>query len=94
MSIQEKIQEILLKEFSPQILKIEDESDAHFGHSEALKSGGGHFKIVIVSESFQDLKPIERHRLIYQALDKELKKEIHAMAIRAFSPSEFEKEKS
>ena len=89
MNTQEKIREILEKEFSPLILEIQDDSALHAGHKESLRSGGGHFSVLIVSERFIGLKLIARHRLIYEALGKKLKKDIHALAIKALVPAEY-----
>lgn len=89
MDTKDKIREILHKQFSPQFLQIEDESQLHAGHQEAMKSGGGHFSVLIVSNRFKGLKLIDRHRLIYAALGEELKKDIHALAIKALTPSEY-----
>jgi BolA protein len=42
----------------------------------------------IVSTAFEGKSTIARHRLIYAALGDLMKKEIHALAIRAVSASE------
>ena len=71
----------------PESLEILDESGAHVGH-EGAKDGGGHYQLVIVSREF-DGKPVQqRHRMVYEALGPLMKKEIHALAIKAFSPGE------
>jgi BolA protein len=55
---------------------------------EGAKSGGGHFAVTIVSPTFQDKSPVQRHQMIYQALGDMMKKEIHALSIQAFTPDE------
>ena len=40
-----------------------------------------HFKVVVVSDVFSDMSLINRHKLIYKALDKYLTKEIHALQL-------------
>lgn len=89
MDTKDKIRKILQKQFSPQFLQIDDDSQLHAGHQEAVKSGGGHFSVLIVSDCFDGLKLIARHRLIYAALGKEIKKDIHALTIKALTPSEY-----
>ena len=69
-------------------LKIEDESHLHAGHAGAA-SGGGHFKIRIISPQFEGLNSVKRHRSIYAALSTHFPKAIHALTIEAFSPSEY-----
>ena len=76
-----------LSKLKPESLEILDESGAHAGH-EGAKSGGGHYQLVIVSREFAG-KPIQsRHRMVYDALGPLMKKEIHALAIKAYAPDE------
>ena len=64
----------------PTELKIEDESHLHAGHAGA-KSGKGHFRVTIGSEKFQGLRPLQKHRLIYDALGDLMQSDIHALSI-------------
>jgi BolA protein len=61
-------------------LDIIDESHKHVNHAQ---SSGGHFRVRIVSEDFQDKSLIERHRMVYEILGDMLKNEIHALSIDA-----------
>ena len=61
-------------------LDIIDESYKHANHAQ---SSGGHFRVKIVSEDFQDKSLIERHRMVYGILGDMLKNEIHALSIDA-----------
>jgi BolA protein len=70
----------------PLEMEIEDEGHLHVGHAGA--KSGGHFKLSIVSESFNGLSQINRHKLIYKTLDELMKTEIHALSISAKTPSE------
>lgn len=71
---------------SPRHLEIVDESRQHTGHAGAAQ--GGHFAAVIVSEKFQGLSNIARHRLVYTALSDIMPGEIHALSILALTPDE------
>ena len=81
------IRERLERELQPAALEIIDESAKHAGHAGAA-SGGGHFIVDIVASVFQDMTPIQRHRLVYSALDDLLQQEIHALSIQAKTPEE------
>ncbi len=86
MTLAERIQERLAA-LAPESLEILDESGKHLGH-EGARAGGGHYHLVIVSRQFAD-KPIQlRHRMIYEALGPMMRKEIHALAIKAYAPGE------
>jgi BolA protein len=84
----EMIREKLTASLSPESLEIIDRSQEHAGH-EGAKSGGGHFDIIIVTEVFNDMNTVQRHRAIYDALGDAMKSEIHALSIRAYTPEEF-----
>ncbi|HLC26767.1 MAG TPA: BolA/IbaG family iron-sulfur metabolism protein, partial [bacterium] len=45
------IETTLRRAFAPSHLAVEDESAQHAGHAGAA-AGGGHFRVLIVSESF------------------------------------------
>lgn len=71
----------------PEQLEIIDESAKHAGHAGAA-SGGGHFIVQIVSAAFEGKNLIQRHRLVYDAVDDIMHTEIHALSIQAKSPDE------
>ena len=81
----ELIEKILREKFQPQFLEVVDESVKHIGHDGAKQ--GGHYRVVIVSIAFEGKKLIDRHRMVYAALEP-LKSSIHALAIRAQTPAE------
>jgi len=72
----------LLASFEPTELEVIDESHKHKGHAGA-KDGRGHFRVKIVSEKFAGKRPIERHRMVFQALEDMLKTDIHALSVSA-----------
>lgn len=84
------IEATLRQVFAPQHLTVEDESMRHVGHAGAA-AGGGHFRVVIVSESFRGQDPVSRHSAVYAALGTAMKSEIHALALRTLTPDEWER---
>ena len=70
-------------------LEVFDESHEHAGHA-VSKDGGGHYQLVIVSREFAGKPAIARHRLVYNALSDLMPARIHALAIKAYTPDEFE----
>lgn len=48
-----------------------------------------HFEALVVSEMFEDKRPIARHQMIYKCLGTLMGNEIHAMSIRAYTPDEW-----
>lgn len=76
-----------LAALDPLAVEIIDDSAKHAGHAGA-KSGGGHFRLTIVSPHFAGCRTMERHRLVYDALGPLMKREIHALSITARTPDE------
>jgi BolA protein len=76
-----------LTALAPESMTIEDESAQHAGH-EGAKSGGGHYRLTLVSARFAGQPLQARHRMVYEALGGLMHKEIHALAIQAYAPGE------
>ena len=81
------IRRALEERFDPMELMIKDQSQLHAGH-EGAKDGKGHFDVTIVSTVFDGHNRITRHRMVYGALTELLQSDIHALRIKAFTPSE------
>jgi BolA protein len=81
------IEQLLQKAISPTRMLVKDQSHLHEGHAGA-KEGKGHFDVSLVSEKFDGLNRIARHRLVYDALGEFMETDIHALRINAISPAE------
>ena len=82
-----RIHTILAERLSPQQLEILDDSALHAGHAGA-RDGGGHYRVFIVSEAFEGCSRVLRQRMIYDALGDMMKRDVHALSIRALSATE------
>ncbi|XP_055648386.1 LOW QUALITY PROTEIN: bolA-like protein 1 [Falco peregrinus] len=72
----------------PTHLQVLDESPRHGGPPGAES----HFRVVVVSERFAGLPPLQRHRLVHAALDTELAGPLHALAIVARTPQQWQQD--
>ncbi|HEY0586491.1 MAG TPA: BolA family protein, partial [Pseudoduganella sp.] len=77
-----KIRARLEAALAPSEIALDDESALHAGHAGAA-SGGGHYRLKIVSAKFEGVKLVMRHRLVYDSVHDMMHKEIHALAITA-----------
>ena len=75
-----------LQVLAPTSLVIVDESHRHVGH-EGARDGRGHFAVEIVSAAFVGLAPLARHRKVYEAVGDLMQTDIHALSIKATTPS-------
>ena len=65
-----------------------DESHLHAGHVGA-RDGGGHFRAIVVSARFEGRTPIQRQRLVYEALEGAMGSDIHALSMRTLTPAQW-----
>lgn len=83
----ERIRTALSTRLETDEISIRDDGHKHIGH-EGWKSGLGHFHVTIRSSHFDGVKPLERHKLVYDALGSLMQTDIHAVQIRALAPDE------
>jgi BolA protein len=63
-------------------LRVIDESAQHAGHMGANDSGvGTHMRVSIASPLFTGISRVQRHRLVYDALQDFIDQGLHALAI-------------
>ncbi len=86
------IKEKLTKNFNPDHLEVIDNSHQHASHAgaqaHAAKHGSGesHFHVIIVSEKFEGLNLLARHRAVMDVLAEEMDGKVHALSLDAKSP--------
>jgi BolA protein len=88
MTRREAITAKLTTAFTPESLRVEDESHLHEGHAGHRPGGETHYRVYIVSEAFRGKSRLDRHRMINAALAGELAGGVHALAIHAQAPEE------
>lgn len=87
MSVENLIREKLAENFRPDHIEVINESHMH----SVPENSETHFRVVIVSSHFDDLSLIQRHRKVNECLANELKSGVHALAIVAKTPSQWQK---
>ena len=50
-----------------------------------------HFEAVVVAEKFAGLRAVQRHKLVYETLGTLMGNEIHALALKVYTPEEYER---
>ena len=70
--------------FDVENLFLENESFMH----NVPPNSETHFKLVIVSNDFEELTNVKRHQAIYNALNSTMSR-IHALSIQAFTINEY-----
>lgn len=75
---------------NPSHLELINESHMHSGYFEGKES---HFKLIIVSECFAGLRLVARHQAVYAKVANLLTSGgglVHALAIHAYTPDEWQ----
>ncbi|GCB81441.1 hypothetical protein scyTo_0022181 [Scyliorhinus torazame] len=70
---------------APTHLQVINESHMH-----AVPAGSEtHFKVVVVSERFEGVPLLQRHRMVNETLKQELEASVHALSIQAKTPQQW-----
>ena len=84
MSVEKKIEHTISDNFEFSHLEVINESHMHGGPNTET-----HFKVVLVSEEFEDVKLVQRHRKINELLKYELENGVHALSLHLFTKDEW-----
>lgn len=95
-SREERMKTTLEAALTPRVLEIRDTSNKHRKHAAARaqgvdqrgprNSGQTHYEMTIVSERFEALSPLARHRLVHEILAPEFTTGLHALTLTLRSP--------
>lgn len=87
-SVEQRLRAALTKALQPLRLVVINESHLHAGHRSSPGTGDSHFRVSVVSERFQGLSRVARHRLVNEAVSSLIGNPIHALALETRSPDE------
>lgn len=85
MTMQSRLENKLTESLNPIHLEVINESYMH----NVPEGSESHFKVVVVTEDFENQTRLARHRLVNEAVAEELKAGIHAFSIQAMTPDEW-----
>ncbi len=86
--IQQQITDLLNTQLKPSHLDVINESHMH----NVPEGSEMHFKLIIVSDAFVDKRLVQRHQLVYGAIQALINNPVHAISIHAFTPEEWQRE--
>ena len=85
MSVQQSITEDLQRAFTPRELSVINESHMH----NVPPGAESHFKVVLVSDSFEGQRKVARHQQVSEVLQPYLNSGVHALALHTYSVPEW-----
>ena len=57
--------------------------------SEVRTDGQGHYEALVIADEFAGLRSVPRHQRVYATLGDRVGGEIHALALKTFTPQEW-----
>ncbi len=87
MSIKESIEKKLSDAFTLSHSEVINESHMH----NVPPGSESHFKLIIVSDDFDNLSLVKRHQKVYKILAEELANGVHALALNTLTIAEWQK---
>lgn len=88
MSIEKQIETILNDLLAPDSLTVRNDSHLHQGHASSPQTGDSHFTVTIAAKMFTGKTRVQRHQMVYAALQDLMNNPIHALAIHTDTPNE------
>jgi BolA protein len=85
MSVQQTIETKIKSSMAPSHLEVINESHMH-----SVPPGSeSHFRVVVVSDRFEDLALVQRHQAVNRILERELSEGVHALSLQTMTASEW-----
>ena len=86
MTVESDITSALQAAFHPSLLRVENESHRH----NVPRDSETHFKVTLVTASFEGARSVRRHQSVYAVLAEWLEGPVHALALHTYTPDEWE----
>jgi len=83
-TIQSQIEQAIQANFNIHFFELLNESHMHSGPAPE-----SHFKLTLVSDSFNDLNKVKRQQAVYRVLAEQMP-QFHALALHTYTPQEWQ----
>ena len=87
LNVEQRILEKINQHFSPLFIEVLNESHMH----NVPANSETHFKVTLVSETFEGKRLIQRHRAVNEVLADELSGPVHALALHTYTSEDWNK---
>jgi acid stress-induced BolA-like protein IbaG/YrbA len=58
--------------------------------AEVQTDGQGHYEALVIAAAFAGKRSLQRHQMVYKTLGERVGREIHALALKTFTPEEWQ----
>jgi len=63
------------------------------GAEVVVKGEGDHFEATVISDRFESCTMVRQHQMVYGTLGERMGGEIHALALRTYTPEQWRKQR-
>lgn len=81
MIVEQRLRDKLAGALAPVHLEVVNESGQH----NVPAGSETHFKVVVVSDAFAGKRRVAQHRMVFRAVDEELRAGVHALAVHTYT---------
>ena len=81
MIVEQRLREKIAGALAPVHLEVVNESGGH----NVPAGSETHFKVVVVSGAFAGKPRVAQHRMVFRAVDEELRDGVHALAVHTYT---------
>ena len=81
MVVEQRLRQKLAGALSPAYLEVVNESGQH----NVPAGSETHFKVVVVSDAFAGKPRVAQHRMVFRAVDEEMRAGVHALAVHTYT---------
>jgi BolA protein len=85
ITVEQALRQRLSDQFSPQHFELDNESHQH----SVPANSETHFRVVLVSDAFDGLRPVARHQKVYALVGDLMAGSLHALALHLYTPGEW-----
>ncbi len=86
MNIEAQVVDKLSAQYAPLHLEVVNESHRH----SVPANSETHFKVVLVSCHFDNVRKLARHQMLYKTLEDQIAQGIHALTMHLYTPAEWD----
>ena len=75
---------------NPRDIELLIEQGLDGASASVVTDGQGHYEAVVVCPAFDGKRQVPRHQMVYATLGERVGREIHALAVKTYTPDEWQ----
>lgn len=88
MHMDDLIKRLIEENLHPSHMELINESFKHAGHAGDNGTGQTHYKLIVVSDMFEGMSRVERHKHVMLILEGAFETGLHALSLELYTPQQ------